>query len=96
MRVSGFSPVRCTPAIESMPPVSAAGSYRVRTTPGLISTASVCNEEPVDRQPDYFPRREVFAGCFVGEFGEAADQFLERQAHVRVRNYVRAANFCTA
>ena len=32
---------------------------------------------------------EVFAGGFVGEFGELADQFLEHQAHLHVVDLVR-------
>ena len=40
----------------------------------------------VDHQPDDFARREVLLHGFVGEFGELANEFLEDQAHLRVRD----------
>jgi hypothetical protein len=50
----------------------------------------IFNEKQVHHQLDDIARGEVLAGCFVGYFGEFADQFLKGQAHVVVADDVGA------
>jgi hypothetical protein len=48
----------------------------------------VLDEEEVDHEADDFAGGEVFAGGFVGDFGEFADELFEDEAHLGVGDAV--------
>ena len=60
----------------------------MRTTPGFGERIVVLGEEEVHHQPDDLTGGEVFTSRLVGEFREAADQFLVEVAHLQVRHRV--------
>ena len=55
---------------------------------GLGQGFVVLDEEKIDHEADDFARGEVFAGGFVGELGELADEFLEHGAHLGIADGV--------